>query len=257
MLECDLSLGQTGKSLRSIGTQPGGFTDQLHRSHMRNVQDSGCFRCRKAHGQGWFFPVLRHRRCPGRREPPNGRQHVPAEPGPRRPASPDAAEQTRFRHSPRTRRHGTTNCQQIPREALPPGCHRPSAGSAQNTAPVGTTNLGCEPDEVSGPGLAEGPEPGRGPVRAPDEVPGAGRAVGPEPDDGDDEDADLASGSTPGAPLRSRSVDRENAVSEERFIPQLFQLPLTFRGQNRLFSGPLITGDLPAFPTGWGSSYGA
>ena len=38
-------------------------------------------------------------------------------------------------------------------------------------------------------------------------------------DEGDDEDEDPASGSTLGAPLESRSVDREKAVSEERFIP--------------------------------------
>ena len=71
------------------------------------------------------LPSRMHQRCRGRKAPPNGRQHVPAEPEPRRPASPDAAVRTRFRHSPRTRNHGTTTGQQIPREALPPECHRP------------------------------------------------------------------------------------------------------------------------------------
>ena len=62
---------------------------------------------------------------PWRRAPPSGQQHAPAGPGPRRPASPDAAKRTRSGHSPGTRHHGTTTGRRTLREAQRPTCHRP------------------------------------------------------------------------------------------------------------------------------------
>ena len=65
VLESDLPLGQPGESLRSLGAEPGGFTDQLQSRHMRNVQHSGRLRSGKALGQGRFLPPGRFSNVPG------------------------------------------------------------------------------------------------------------------------------------------------------------------------------------------------
>ncbi|MDF2499130.1 MAG: hypothetical protein K0Q86_2762, partial [Arthrobacter koreensis] len=78
------------------------------------------------------------------------------------------------------------------------------------------------PGRAGPPGLPEPPGPAESPLPpVPPDCPGPG--IKKEP-------AESLRGSAPGAPSCSRSADRENGVSEERFIPQGSQLPLTFRG---------------------------
>lgn len=138
-----------------------------------------------------------------------------------------------------------------PRDSAPRSDSRPAKPSGSNGAGVSSTGAGSA--QNTEPAVTPGSwfclEVGR------DDGSGVGRVDGP---DGPGEDVPCPEPVAPGSMPRrcvsvpcaspfSRSADRKNGEFEERFIPQDFQLPLTFRGQNRPLSAPEITGPLPSF----------